>query len=80
MTSWEENSFRSKDQKIEFNFSQLQKNIGLKKLASESQYLVQLIKSDNELKTYLTSIRKLQKVLYNSRACKKFEEMISQKL
>lgn len=73
-------SFLSKDQKSEFNLSQLQKKYWFEQLVSESPSLVQLIKNDNELQTYLTSRRKLQKVLHNSTARKKFQEMISQKL
>ncbi|TWT25851.1 hypothetical protein [Planomicrobium sp. CPCC 101110] len=73
-------SLLSKDQKIEFNLSQLQKKYWFEQLVSESPSLVQLIKNDHELQAYLTSRRKLKKVLHNSIARKKFKEMISQKL
>ncbi|ALS77131.1 MULTISPECIES: hypothetical protein [Planococcaceae] len=73
-------SFLSKNQKIEFNLSQLQKKYWFEQLVLESPSLVQLIKNDHELQTYLTSRRKLQKVLHNSTARKKFKEMINQKL
>ena len=73
-------SFLSKDQKIEFNLNQLQKKYWFEQLVLESPSLIQLIKNDNELKTYLTSRRKLQKLLHNSTERKNFKKMISQKL
>ncbi|MGO1059209.1 hypothetical protein ACTL32_08790 [Planococcus sp. FY231025] len=73
-------SFLSKDQKIEFNLSQLQKKYWFEQLVSEYPSVDKLIKNDSELKVYLTSTRKLKKVLHNSEERKKFKEMINQKL
>jgi hypothetical protein len=73
-------SFLSKDQKIEFNLSQLQKKYWFEQLVSEDPSVVKLIKNDSELRVYLTSTRTLKKVLHNSEERKKFKEMINQKL
>lgn len=64
----------SKERKIEFNLSQLQKKYWFEQLVSESPSIAQLLKNDLQLQTYLTSRRKLQKVLHNSTARKNFRK------
>ncbi|TAA71989.1 hypothetical protein [Planococcus salinarum] len=73
-------SFLSKDKKIEFNLKQLQKKYWFEQLILESPSLVELIKKDDELKTYLTSRKKLRRLLHNSIERKHFKKKINEKL
>lgn len=73
-------SFLSKDKKIEFNLKQLQKKYWFEQLILESPSLVDLIKKDDELKIYLTSRKKLRRLLHNSIERKHFKKTVSAKL
>lgn len=72
--------FLSKNQKVEFNLNQLQKKYWFEQLIRESPFEADWMIEEEELKIYLTSSKKLRRLLHTSKERQLFKQLVKRKI
>lgn len=72
--------FLSKNQKVDFNLNQLQERYWFEQLSKESPFLAGWMKEEEELKIYLTSSKKLRRLLHTSKERQLFKQLVKRKI
>lgn len=72
--------FLSTDQKVECNLKKLQEKYWFEQLSKEAPFLADRMKEEEELKIYLTSRKKLRRLLHASKERQLFKQLVRRKI